>query len=239
VSGYSFEPTQDQHAADGGIFHGAGWMALPFFPGAKYRNKSEEGAAGDGRVSWMHVIDTAQLQGPVMAYAPEMVRGGRCPPTVEHGDGGVVSNPTPPQWLSQWSASDHRLLLSLYYESSARRLPTPPHGAFHLTRPPRACARAAPTPPPSFFSSSARQWDRRIADWCEMRESEDASWNWTYIEAEGAGKCVNPNIWSAMGSRAADWYPSVGGEIPDLENVSRRLRSSSSSASASSDCLVV
>ena len=71
-SGISYEPSQETHATDGGIFVGAAWLAFPIFH-AKYERNNEtvRRTSTDPMLSWTHVIDTAQLRGPVLTYAPE------------------------------------------------------------------------------------------------------------------------------------------------------------------------
>ena len=71
-SGISYEPTQETHASDGGIFVGAAWLAFPIFH-ARYERNNEtvRRTSTDPMLSWTHVIDTAQLRGPVLTYAPE------------------------------------------------------------------------------------------------------------------------------------------------------------------------
>ena len=66
-SGYSFEPDQDTHATDGGIYHGAAWMSLPFFGGKQRIGKTVNRDENDGKITLTHMIDTAQFTGPLIA----------------------------------------------------------------------------------------------------------------------------------------------------------------------------
>jgi len=71
-SGIAYEPSQDTHADDGGIFVGSAWLALPIFHASSPRGpQTVQRNAEDPKVSWTHVIDTAQVRGPVLSYAPE------------------------------------------------------------------------------------------------------------------------------------------------------------------------
>lgn len=62
-------------------------------------------------------------------------------------------------------------------------------------------------------------WYRRIEDWCEMRDSEDNYYNWSYDASTGSGYCVNPSIYYSNGYAPTDWSPSTGGEYPNLDVV--------------------
>jgi len=77
-SGISYEGTQNEHADSGGVFVGSAWLGLPIFHATRPRGGTAGGAedtvqrnASDPMVTWTHVIDTAQIRGPVLAYAPE------------------------------------------------------------------------------------------------------------------------------------------------------------------------
>ena len=71
-SGIAYEPTQETYANDGGIFVGSSWLALPIFQASSPRNdQTVQRDTNDPKVSWTHVIDTAQVRGPVLTYAPE------------------------------------------------------------------------------------------------------------------------------------------------------------------------
>ena len=77
-SGISYEPSQPEHGDDGGIFVGASWLGLPLFHATSARTDEHEagpdnqGTEAAPMLSWTHVVDTATVRGPVIAYAPEM-----------------------------------------------------------------------------------------------------------------------------------------------------------------------
>ena len=72
----SFDEDQATHEADGGLFFGHAWIALPFIEGKQRTNWSSQGSNSDtsenlGKLSWTFFAEAKNFSGPVYAYVPE------------------------------------------------------------------------------------------------------------------------------------------------------------------------
>ena len=76
----AFDENQEEHANDGGLFFGHGWMALPMVGGKTRENWTPatnidgEGIVRDvssGKLTWTFFVDAKNFSGPLLAFMPE------------------------------------------------------------------------------------------------------------------------------------------------------------------------
>ena len=76
----AFDENQEEHADDGGLFFGHGWMALPMVGGKTRENWTPatnidgEGIVRDvssGKLTWTFFVDAKNFSGPLLAFMPE------------------------------------------------------------------------------------------------------------------------------------------------------------------------
>jgi len=72
-----FDEDQDDHANNGGIFFGHGWIALPMIGGKERAPNNTPGAGeedrsvSNGKLTWTFFADAKNFSGPLHAYVPE------------------------------------------------------------------------------------------------------------------------------------------------------------------------
>jgi len=73
----AFDENQEEHADDGGLFFGHGWMALPMVGGKTRENWTSRGLddasrdVNSGKLTWTFFVDAKNFSGPLLAFMPE------------------------------------------------------------------------------------------------------------------------------------------------------------------------